>query len=66
MATAKKELKKAPAAELDASEGWCCDGRTYSEHAHADGHCCQPKGTTIDDLPDDAQRKARERIAKDA
>jgi hypothetical protein len=50
-----------PKAELDTSEGWCCDGRTYKEHAHADGKCCQPKGTQLEELPEDAQKKARER-----
>ena len=54
-----------PKAELDTSEGWCCDGRTYKEHAHADGQCCQPKGTQIDELPEDGQKKAKERQAQD-
>jgi hypothetical protein len=54
-----------PKAELDDSEGWCCDGRTYKEHAHADGKCCQPKGTEIEQLPDEAQQKARERRKKE-
>jgi hypothetical protein len=48
---------------LDASEGWCCDGRTWKEHAGADGECCQSKGTHIEDLPPDGQEKARERLA---
>jgi hypothetical protein len=30
--------------ELDASQGWCCDGRTWVEHAHEGGECCQSKG----------------------
>jgi hypothetical protein len=47
----------------DASEGWCCDGRTYHEHASEDGHCCQPKGTELNDLPEEAQAKARERLS---
>ena len=50
--------------ELDASEGWCCDGRTYKEHADADGECCQPQGKQIDDLPPEGQQKARERLAQ--
>jgi hypothetical protein len=54
------------AEELDTSEGWCCDGRTYKEHAHADGHCCQPKDTSLEDLPEDAQAKARERLKETA
>lgn len=47
----------------DTSEGWCCDGRTYKEHAHAAGDCCQPKGKQIEDLPEEGQRKARERLS---
>ncbi len=52
------------AEELDTSKGWCCDGRTYSEHAHADGHCCQPEGQQIEDLPEDGQKQAKERLEK--
>ena len=48
--------------KLDTSQGWCCDGRTYAEHAHTDGHCCQPKDTKITDLPDEARAKAEERL----
>jgi hypothetical protein len=47
---------------VDATNGWCCDGRTYDEHASEDGHCCQPQGTALEELPDDAQEKARERL----
>jgi hypothetical protein len=63
MAKAKTDMvrKPSPKAELDTSEGWCCDGRTYKEHAHADGRCCQPKGTQIDDLPEEGKKAARER-----
>jgi hypothetical protein len=50
--------------EPDTTQGWCCDGRTYSEHAHDDGHCCQPEGMEIEDLPEDAQQKARERLSR--
>ena len=49
------------AEELDTSQGWCCDGRTWKEHADADGHCCQEQGTQIDDLPPEGQQKAKER-----
>jgi hypothetical protein len=52
--------------ELDATEGWCCDGRTYREHADADGHCCQPPGQQIESLPPDGQQKARERLGQGA
>lgn len=52
------------AQQLDTSKGWCCDGRTWVEHAQADGKCCQPQGKTIEALPADGQRKARERLAK--
>jgi hypothetical protein len=52
--------------EVDASQGWCCDGRTYLEHAEADGHCCQPPGKQIEDLPPDGQEKARERLGQGA
>jgi hypothetical protein len=48
--------------ELDLSKGWCCDGRTWKEHADADGHCCQSEGTQIDGLPEEGQTKARERL----
>ena len=34
-----------------------------AEHAHEDGHCCQPEGTQLDQLPAEAQQKARERLA---
>jgi hypothetical protein len=47
----------------DTTDGWCCDGRTYHEHASEDGHCCQPKGQQLEDLPDEAQHKARERLS---
>jgi hypothetical protein len=52
------------AEELDTSQGWCCDGRTWTEHAAEGGECCQPKGTQIEDLPESGQRDARERLAK--
>lgn len=48
--------------DLDTSKGWCCDGRTWTEHAHADGECCQPQGQAIDQLPPEGQQKARERL----
>ena len=51
---------------VDASDGWCCDGRTYHEHADVDGECCQSKGTKIEDLPADGQRQARERLEASA
>jgi hypothetical protein len=51
------------AEQVDASAGWCCDGRTWQEHADADGHCCQQPGTQIEDLPPDGQQKARDRLA---
>ena len=50
------------AEELDTSQGWCCDGRTYKEHASADGECCQQENTQIEDLPPEGQRQARERL----
>jgi len=49
--------------QLDTSKGWCCDGRTWTEHADADGHCCQAEGTQMSDLPDDAQQMAKERLS---
>lgn len=52
------------AQQLDTSKGWCCDGRTWTEHAQKDGKCCQPQGQKIEALPADGQRKARERLAK--
>jgi hypothetical protein len=48
--------------QVDTSKGWCCDGRTYTEHEHADGHCCQAEGTQLQDLPEEAQEKARQRL----
>jgi hypothetical protein len=50
--------------ELDTSQGWCCDGRTYKEHASEDGHCCQPPDTQLEDLPPEGQEKARERLSQ--
>jgi hypothetical protein len=52
------------AEKLDTSKGWCCDGRTWTEHAAEGGKCCQPQGQQISDLPADGQRKARERMAR--
>jgi hypothetical protein len=54
------------AEEVDASQGWCCDGRTYKEHADQDGHCCQSQGTQMDDLPEDGKQKAKERLGQSA
>ena len=51
------------AEEVDASQGWCCDGRTWKEHSDADGECCQVAGMQIEDLPPDGQEKARERLS---
>ena len=50
--------------ELDTSQGWCCDGRTWKEHADEGGECCQSEGTQIEALPPDGQQKARERLAQ--
>jgi hypothetical protein len=50
--------------KVDASEGWCCDGRTYHEHASEDGHCCQPPGQQLEDLPEDGRAKAKARLAQ--
>jgi hypothetical protein len=50
------------AESVDASQGWCCDGRTYAEHAGEDGDCCQPAGTSMDELSGEAREKARERL----
>jgi hypothetical protein len=47
----------------DTSKGWCCDGRTFTEHAHEGGDCCQPEGKQIGDLPPEGQRAARERMS---
>ena len=52
------------AEQPDTSQGWCCDGRTWKEHAHGDGQCCQPEGTQLSDLPAEGQEKARERLAQ--
>jgi hypothetical protein len=49
---------------LDVSKGWCCDGRTWAEHAHESGQCCQPEGKKLQDLPPEGQRLARERLAQ--
>ena len=53
-------------AELDTSKGWCCDVRTWAEHANEDGHCCQPEGTQLGDLPAEAQQAAQERLRQAA
>lgn len=47
---------------IDVTKGWCCDGRTHAEHEGEDGHCCQPEGKHIEDLPEDGQQKAKERL----
>ena len=52
------------AEQIDTTRGWCCDGRTWTEHAHADGKCCQPENTQIDDLPAEGKRAAQERLAE--
>ena len=65
MAKSKSAMNGRAKAELDTSEGWCCDGRTYKEHAHADGNCCQPKGTQMAELPEDGKKAARERLQKE-
>ena len=52
--------------QLDTSKGWCCDGRTWTEHASKDGDCCQPQGKQIADLPSEGQKKAHERQAQAA
>jgi hypothetical protein len=49
---------------LDTTKGWCCDGRTWTEHAEKDGRCCQTEGTKLEDLPAEGQRKARQRLAE--
>jgi len=50
--------------QSDTSKGWCCDGRTWAEHAQEGGECCQPQGKRIHELPGDGQRKAQERLAQ--
>ncbi len=50
--------------EIDTTQGWCCDGRSWKEHAHEDGKCCQPQGLEIAELPEDGQQKAKERLEK--
>jgi hypothetical protein len=53
------------AEQLDTSKGWCCNGKTWTEHAHeAGGQCCQPQGQQIEDLPEEGQKLARERMAQ--
>lgn len=51
---------------VDAKKGWCCDGRTWEEHAHEDGKCCQPEGTQLEDLPEGARKKAEERLDQES
>lgn len=52
------------AEELDLSQGWCCEGITWKEHAAEGAGCCQEEGTQLEDLPEEGQRKARERLAQ--
>ncbi len=52
------------AQRIDTSKGWCCDGRTWVEHAQTSGNCCQPQGKRLEQLPAEGQQKARERLAK--
>ena len=49
---------------IDTSKGWCCDGRTWTEHAAEGGECCQAEGTQIADLPPEGQQAAKERQAQ--
>ena len=51
------------AEQIETSKGWCCDGRTWTEHAHESGHCCQPEGKQLDELPAEGKKKAQERLA---
>jgi hypothetical protein len=50
------------AEDLDTSKGWCCDGRTWTEHAAEGGGCCQSEGTQMDALPPEGQQAARDRL----
>jgi hypothetical protein len=59
-----KEDRMGDHEHLDLSKGWCCDGRTWQEHASEGGDCCQAEGTKLEDLPADGQRQARERLAE--
>jgi hypothetical protein len=52
------------AEQPDTSKGWCCDGRTFSEHAAEGGGCCQPEGKQVSDLPPEGQRAAQERMGQ--
>jgi hypothetical protein len=52
------------AEQPDTSKGWCCDGRTWSEHAAEGGGCCQPEGKQVSDLPPEGQRAAKERMGQ--
>lgn len=52
------------AEQPDTSKGWCCDGRTWSEHAAEGGGCCQPEGKQVSDLPPEGQRAAQERMGQ--
>ncbi len=51
--------------ELDTSQGWCCDGRTWKEHASADGECCQPQGKSLNELPVEGRKAAQERLTRE-
>lgn len=51
--------------KLDLSKGWCCNGKTYIEHAHEDGKCCQPEGMGLEDLPEKGRKAAEERLSKE-
>jgi len=52
------------AEQVDSTRGWCCDGRTWLEHAHDGGECCQPQGTQLSDLPAEGEAAARARLAQ--
>ena len=52
------------AEQPDTSQGWCCDGQTWKEHADTDGHCCQPEGVQLQQLPEDGQQKANQRLGR--
>lgn len=51
--------------EPDTSKGWCCDGRTWVEHAATDGECCQSEGTQVGDLPPEGKAAAEERMQEE-
>jgi hypothetical protein len=43
----------------DTRQGWCCDGRTWKEHADADGTAASPRVDSLKTCPRTASSRPR-------